>query len=355
MNENVYRKLAAHLDTLPEGFSSNDPEADLRLLERLFSEEEAALAVHLTLERDSAETIAHRAGLPLGEAEECLKTMAQKGLIFSVQAVDSPALYQAVPFVIGIYEFQVNNLSKGLVRDLAYHWRAGLKESAPPAPPQIRTIPIGKSIETQMDVFSYEQVNQLVQSKTRFAVAPCICRRTAKMTGSGCDAPEESCLVFDEWADFYVQGGRGHEITQAEVYEILERADAANLVLQPSNSQDPSFICCCCGCCCGILNGLKRHPKPAEAAASAFTAVLDPDLCTACWTCLERCQMDALTEDTGHVLLNADRCIGCGLCVTTCPSGALTLERRPESEQTRIPATMDDTWRIISQKQAENR
>jgi len=355
MDENIYRKLAAHLDTLPEGFSSNDPDADLRLLERLFTKREAALAVHLTLERESAETIAKRADLSLAEAEECLKTMAQKGLIFSAQTGDSPALYQAVPFVIGIYEFQVNNLSKGLIRDLAYHWRTGRKESKSPAPPQIRTIPVGKSIETHMDVFSYEQVNKLVQSKNRFAVAPCICRRTAKMTGSGCGAPEESCLIFDEWADFYVEGGRGRAITQPEVFEILERADAANLVLQPSNSRDPSFICCCCGCCCGILTSLKRHPKPAEAAASAFIATLDADLCTACWTCLERCQMDALTEDAGHVLLNSDRCIGCGLCVTTCPSGALILKRKPESEQPQIPATMDDTWKIISQVQAESR
>ena len=57
--------------------------------------------------------------------------------------------------------------------------------------------------------------------------------------------------------------------------------------------------------------------------------------------------MEALSEDGGRVALNADRCIGCGLCVSTCPSGALTLERKSESELTRVPATFQDTWRII--------
>jgi electron transport complex protein RnfB len=352
MEEAIYQKLAEHVDKLPGGFISSDTMADLRLLQRLFTLEEAKLAVHLTLERETVQVIAGRAGLPVDETEKRLKEMSIKGLIFSIVPEDSPALYQAVPFVIGIYEFQVNNLSKGLIRDLAYYWRARSGSDDNEVIPQIRTIPIGASIDPHLEVLSYEQVNELVKSKDRFAVAPCICRRTAKMTGGGCAAPEESCLVFGEWADFYVRDGRGRSIDQAEVYEILSRADAANLVLQPSNSIDPSFICCCCGCCCGILGGLKNNPHPSEAVASAFIANFDADMCTACWTCLDRCQMQALSEDSDHVALNTERCIGCGLCVSTCPGGALTLVRKHEHEKLKIPATMDEAWRTISQSQA---
>ena len=353
MKEHIYQKLAEHLDRLPDGFISSDADADLRLLERLFTPEEAHLAVNLTLDRENAQVIAERADLSHAEAKERLNVMSSKGLIFSIQQPDGTTLYQAVPFVIGIYEFQVNNLSKGLLRDLAYYWRARGKMSQTETVPQIRTIPIGESIDPHLEVFSYEQANELVKGKDRFAVAPCICRRTAKMTGGGCDAPEESCLVFDEWADYYVRDGRGHSIDQSEVFEILARADTANLVLQPSNSKDASFICCCCGCCCGILGGLQKHPNPSEAVASAFIAELDPDLCTGCWTCLERCQMQALSEDLDRVALDQKRCIGCGLCVSTCPSGALTLVRKPEKEGTHIPATLDGTWRVISQSQSK--
>ena len=353
MEEAIYKKLAEHLDQLPGGFSSCDTVIDLRLLQRLFSTEEAELAVYLTLDRENAQVIAERAKLPLDETEQRLNQMSKKGLIFSVQQENNATFYQAVPFVIGIYEFQVNNLSKELIRDLAYYWRARSKTTTTEIIPQIRTIPIGESIDPHLEVLSYEQVNELVKSKDRFAVAPCICRRTAKMTGGGCDAPEESCLVLGEWADYYIRDGRGRSINQSEVYEILARANTANLVLQPSNSMDPSFICCCCGCCCGILEGLKNHPKPSEIVSSSFIAKFESELCTGCWICLERCQMQALTEEIGRVAHNTNRCIGCGLCVSTCPSGALSLVRKPGSEQTKIPATMDGTWRIISQAQTK--
>ena len=58
MEEAIYKKLAEYLDGLPNGFSSSDTTADLRLLQRLFSSEEADLAVHLTLDREEAQVIA---------------------------------------------------------------------------------------------------------------------------------------------------------------------------------------------------------------------------------------------------------------------------------------------------------
>ena len=116
-------------------------------------------------------------------------------------------------------------------------------------------------------------------------------------------------------------GGRGRSIERSEVMEILDKADAANLVLQPSNSKNIAFLCLCCGCCCGILRGLQLRPKPSEVVASPFIAKLEPGMCLDCRTCLDRCQMQALAVEGDRVALNTDRCIGCGLCVSTCPSG----------------------------------
>ncbi len=352
MKEDSYRRLAEHLDRLPGGFAPSDTGAELRLLRRLFSPEEAELATHLTLDREEAQLIAERAGLPPAETEQRLAEMAHRGLIFSIQPEDGPVLYQAVPFVVGIYEFQVNNLSEGLLQDLADYWSTRKQRPRPQTIPQMRTIPVGESIEPHLEALPYEQVDELVKAHDRFAVAPCICRRHAKMKGGGCDAPEETCLMFGDWADYYVHGGRGRYIDQSEVKEILTRADAANLVLQPTNSRDIAAICCCCGCCCGVLEGLKSHPRPSEIVASSFIANLESETCQGCWVCLERCQMQALAEDGDRVALITDRCIGCGLCVSTCPSGALTLVRRLDREPTQIPVNMDATWRTISQAQA---
>lgn len=355
MNEQIYRILAEHLNRLPGGFSPSETGADLCLLEALFTPAEAALAVHLTLEREAAAVIATRAGLPANEVEARLGTMAQKGLIASFQALDGSFQYQAAPMVVGIYEFQVKNMDRELLELFHAYWKTA--QDGPPVKtiPQMRTIPIGASIDPQLKALPYEQVYELVNSTNRFGVTTCICRRTAKLAGRGCQAPEESCLVFGDWADYYVRTGRGRSIDRAEVLAILAGADAASLVLQPSNSQTVEFICTCCGCCCGVLGGLKRHPRPADRVASAFIARLDVEACQGCWTCLERCQMNALKAGNNVVILSEERCIGCGLCVTTCPNSALTLERKSETLRTQVPQTLDDTWRVIAQDQAQQK
>ncbi|MCU0611535.1 MAG: 4Fe-4S binding protein [Candidatus Eisenbacteria bacterium] len=348
MDDAVYRKLAEHLDHLPGGFAPSTTGADLRVLRRLFTPEEAALAVHLTLDREEPGVIAERAGLPLADAARRLAEMADKGLIFPAYAAEGSTRYQAAPFVVGIYEFQVNNLSNELVADLNEYWETQQRRKRPRTITQMRTIPIGKSIPLEMSVLPYERAEDLVRQHHRFAVAPCICRRSAKMTGEGCDAPEEACLVFGDWADYYVRTGRGRALGEAEVLDILRQADAHGLVLQPNNARAVSFICCCCSCCCGVLQAIQRFPRPSRVVVNAFIAAFDAALCTDCGVCMTRCRMEAITHENGHIRLNENRCIGCGLCITTCPSGALSLVRKPGVEVEGMPETIDDTWRVIS-------
>jgi len=346
--DEVYQRLAEHLDRLPDGFAPSEGGADIRLLRRLFTPEEAELALQLTLDMEEPGAIAARAHMPEEEAEERLEEMAHKGLIFSAE-VDGRVLYQAAPFVIGIYEFQVNRLSDGFLQDLGEYWSTVKEREEPRTIGQLRTIPINESIDTRLEVLPYENVYALVEAHDKFAVAPCICRSRAKKLGRGCDAPIESCLIFGDWADYYVRTGRGRRITKDEVKELLVKADEANLVLNPTNSMLVAAICCCCGCCCGILRGLKYAPKPSEAVASSFIAEHDESMCTSCMRCVERCQMEAMTLDAGSVKLNKDRCIGCGLCVSTCPAGALRLTRKPNRGE-RLPETFFDTWRVIAKQ-----
>jgi len=352
MEEKPYRALAKHLDTLPGGFGPSDTGAHLRLLQQLFTPQQADLAVHLTLDREDAAAIAERAGLPPDETAARLDEMSRQGLIYSVHFDDGPTLYQAAPWVVGIWEFQVNRLTPALARAADDYWASRAHRKRPATIPQMRTIPVGESVTPEMGALPYQRVEAMVDAHDTYAVAPCICRRHARIEGRGCDAPEESCLFFGEFAEYYVQGGRARAIDRDEVMAILTRADEHNLVLQPTNSQRIAAICCCCECCCGILGGIKRADKPAEAVANPFIAQLDPDAFIGCWTCLGRCPMDALTEDGDRVAHNPDRCIGCGLCVTTCPAEALTLCLKPGADATAMPGTFDETWRVIAQQQA---
>ena len=351
MEEASYLRLAEHLDRLPGGFAPSETGADIRLLRRLFTPEEAELATHLTLDREEAGVIAGRAGLSLAEAEGRLEEMSEKGLIFSHRDEDGAMLYQALPFVVGIYEFQVNRLSDGFLHDLNDFWSTRKPRSEPRTIPQMRTIPVGESIDPPTVAMPYDRVYELVDAHDRFAVAPCICRRKEKKLGRGCDAPEEACLIFGDFADFSVRIGTARYIEKSEVMDILALADESNLILRPSTSKVIEFICCCCVCCCGGLVWLNRIPKPSEAVLSSFIASFDAESCTGCGACLDRCQMGAITDEGDGVTLNVDRCIGCGLCVSTCPSGALTLVRKSEGVR-EIPDTLFETWRTIALERA---
>lgn len=337
MAKDIYKKLAKHLNNLPGGFPSTESGVELRILRRLFSPEEAELALHLSPVAEEPRVIARRAKIAPEEAPRRLEEMAKKGLIYRIESEDHPTKYMSAQYAIGIWEFHVNDLTQELVRDMEEYIPTLLNLNVWKKAPQLRTIPVGQSIPVELEVMSYEKAEELVKSQEKFLVAPCICRRERNMVGEGCDRPEEACLVFGKGVDYYQRNGLGRSISQKEALDILKEADKAGLVLQPSNSQKIVNICCCCGCCCGVLRTVKRHPKPASVVSSAFVATSTPETCEGCGVCVERCQMDALRMEEDKAVLDVDRCIGCGLCVSTCPSGTLTLVRKPESEQPEVP------------------
>jgi len=335
MND-IYERLKEHMDRLPGGFPATETGVELRILKRLFSPEEAELAQHLTMKLETAAAIAERAGISEDKAIVKLKDMVRKGLLFNIETVGRTPTYMAAQFVIGIWEYHVNDLDEGFVKDMEEYIPALAKEAFDSVP-QLRTIPVGKSIDAGLKVLPYERAEELVKKQKKFLVAPCICRREHQLKGAGCNKLVDACLVFGWGADYYERNGLGRVITLEDTLEIIRKAEEEGLVLQPSNAQEIVNICCCCGDCCQVLMHLKRHPYPAAMVSSPFIAKVDTETCIGCETCLERCQMEALSVVDEHAVLNEDRCIGCGLCVSTCPSGALTLKRKPQKTQPEIP------------------
>jgi ferredoxin len=335
MEKDIYQSLAQHLDNLPGGFPPTETSVELRILRRLFSPEEAELAVHLTLIPEESRVIARRAKISREDAVQRLEQMATKGLIFRIQPEGGPPQYQALQYVIGIWEFHVNDLDTELVRDMDEYLPTLSKEVW--KLPQLRTVPVGRSITARMEILPHEKAEELVRGQKKFAVAPCICRREQKMIGKGCQKQEETCLVFGMAADYYIRNGIGRTIDLQETINILRKADEEGLVLQPGNTQEIMNICCCCGDCCGVLRTLKTFLKPASQIASPFVVSHDPKTCEGCGLCVERCQMGALSLVNEKATLNIDRCIGCGLCVSTCPTDSLTLTRKPDSDQPIVP------------------
>ncbi|MFH1135548.1 MAG: 4Fe-4S dicluster domain-containing protein [Pseudomonadota bacterium] len=338
MDDLIYRALARHLDDMPGGFPPASSGVELRILRRLFDPEEAALAVHLTLLAEPPRVIARRAGLDVGEVSSRLEAMARKGLIYqSGSGPGDRCKYMALQFVIGIWEFQVNRLNPELIRDVNEYMEEFLEAGGWKSLPQLRTIPVGRSLHGGARALPYERAEELIRGVKRGLVAPCICRRERAIMGEGCGRLGEACLVFGGAVDIYRRNGVGRMIGRDEALDILKEAERQGLVLQPMNSRDAVNICCCCGCCCGVLRNLKKQPRPADFFSSAFRVAADPSRCRGCGLCLDRCQMEALALVEGRVVLDRDRCLGCGLCAVSCPAGALRLVRKPENEQKKVP------------------
>ena len=54
----VYARLREHLDSLPAGFPATESGVELRILKRLFTPEEAGLAIHVGMKLEPAAAIA---------------------------------------------------------------------------------------------------------------------------------------------------------------------------------------------------------------------------------------------------------------------------------------------------------
>jgi electron transport complex protein RnfB len=343
----VYDALAAHLDRLPAGFPRTETGVELRILKRLFSQEEAQLAQLVTQKPESPEAIAARSAMDPAELSEKLDKMSHKGLIFRIRKGDK-IRYMAAQFVIGIWEYHVNDLDPDLIRDVNEYLPYYFKQPHQIHTSQLRTIPIPTALPADQSVMPYEEARKIIAEQELLLVAPCICRKEHQMVGKGCDRPMESCLVFGAGAEYYHENGLGRFIDREEALRILADAEKAGLVLQPSNAQKVVNICTCCGCCCQILKNLKSLPNPARYVASNFVAHIDSDLCIGCCACLDRCQMDAIRVEDEVAILDSSRCIGCGLCVPTCTAEAITLESKPESERAVPPGSFMETYQRMA-------
>ena len=335
----IYRLLQQHLDRQAVGFPSVKSGADIRLLRRLFTPEEARLALHLTYKPSATGAVEAGAGAEstADEIRALLESMLQKGAI-GWKRRDGADHWYVMPMVVGMYECQDGEPSPEFLQDSDAYMRtlAFGKSFLAVKPSQMRTIPVNRSIPVERPVATYDQAQELLrEARGPFVVLPCICRRSQEMRGKPCVkvTREETCLGFGDAAAMILRRGHGREITREEARAILEANQEDGLVLQPENARKPEFICSCCGCCCGMLSIQKRLPHPSDFWSSSYFAEAAADACAQCGTCVSRCQVNAVTLSGpgGEAVVNRDRCIGCGLCVTTCPAEALHLVRMDEA------------------------
>ncbi|MFH1501596.1 MAG: 4Fe-4S binding protein [Candidatus Eisenbacteria bacterium] len=336
MTSDVYRRLAERLDAIPNGFEPT--QTGMKLLAKLFTEEEAQLGTVMRLSFEAPAAIASRAGVDEGRAGDLLAGMAGKGLVRAAHGADAPT-YGLMPFAVGIYEEALPRMDEEMASLFEDYYReTGGGPMTHYTPALQRIIPVGESIPVDLQIFPYERASEYIENSRSWGVRDCVCRVQQRLIGKGCDRPVESCLIFAPVDGAFDGSGSIRPITKEESLRILRESADAGLVHSTMNQKGQLFyICNCCTCCCGILRGVKEFGIPTAVARSDFRVAIDAEACAACVACVDRCQFDALEIEGDVCRVDYDRCVGCGVCVSHCSFDAMKMERRPVGETPEPP------------------
>jgi len=344
MHDDVYSRLARVLDTLPNGFPQTKSGVEIRLLEKIFTPQQADLFCKLRLTFETTGQISERTGLPAEGLEEMLAAMAELGQIFMIQLGDT-RFFRMLPWAFGIYEFQLGRMDREFAElSEAFH-PVYSRQFASQKPQLMQTLAIEEAIPAYQEALPYEKVSAIIDANQSFRVSECICKKERGLLGHPCDKPVEVCLAIAPLPGVFDNSSSGRVISKEEAYEVLKVAEEAGLVHLTMNVQvGQIYICNCCRCCCGVLRSIGELGIPASLVINShYYAEIDGDRCTGCGLCAHgRCQVDAICEEKGSYRIVPEECIGCGLCIGTCPANAIHLIHRAPDRVAPPPFTEDD-------------
>ena len=346
--QSLLHRLDAGVVGMPEPTDEKAREGWQRILEILFTPEEAALAAQMPVRPAKLEGIAKRVGISPEELEPRLEPLCDKGLVMDlVNPKTGETRYLLAPPVIGFFEFSFMRAHEEFPRDeLAQAMHAYMHGDDTFA----REVFSGETVmgramvnedelagEPLPEVLDWERATAVIDDAKEIAVSYCYCRHKAEHQGTDCDAPKEVCLSLNGGAAFVVRRGFGRKIERREAQQILAESRDQGLVQIADNVRNrPTYICNCCSCCCGQLSAIHEFDLPAV-VPSGFAPDLDEELCKGCSRCARECPVGAITMVPERLAaqrksallpeIDEDRCIGCGICSHSCKVDALEMER----------------------------
>jgi len=336
-----YNRLADALNKLPNSFPRTESNIEITLLKKIFLPEEAFLAGLLTGKPEPVGTIAQRAELTEADTGNRLKGMMDRGFVRGNQA---QGLFRLAPFIIGIYESQLERMDHELAHLFEEYLHQGGVNIMRPQPAIHRVIPSQSAVKTEW-ILPYDKLRELMISCNTFRVRDCICRKQQDLEGTRkCTFPLHVELIFYKGPE--PSGPPSPPfVTRDEALRVLDETEKIGLVHTVSNvSEGIYYVCNCCGCCCGILRGITEFGIEKSVAAANYYSVIDPEKCMACGTCITRCQMHAVSANNDQIsVVDRAKCIGCGLCATGCTYKVARLERKAEGETVNPPKDFA-TW-----------
>ncbi len=198
--------------------------------------------------------------------------------------------------------------------------------------PTTRVITVDALVPADNQVHTYDQVQSFIDQANLIAVTTCYCRHAAVLRGEDIHGmPNDVCMQFGDWAQFAIERMGARKLSKQEAREVMNRAEEAGLIHMSQNmTEGINFLCNCDRWHCVTVQYALSKPKPGLFFNSGFEPHIDPDLCSACGACIDRCPPEALKlGDDGFPQVNRDRCFGCAACATGCPSQAISMLNKP--------------------------
>ncbi|PJC75016.1 MAG: hypothetical protein CO012_04560 [Syntrophobacterales bacterium CG_4_8_14_3_um_filter_49_14] len=328
-DNDLYEKLAERLNYPPS-------ENLMKILKKMATEEEVAILLELPF---PVNQLSQKLSIPEMDLSRKMEEFMTRGLTVSTRkgpqlARDVTQLHDAS---LASAERYVDKELLDLWKEFYdKEWRQHLgQEWGKMQQPLGQVIPAWKALESSSEVprgaiLSEENMEEIMRGAEMIAVVPCSCRRSLRK----CNTPLDVCFQFNKWADYAVKREAGKKLTLDQALETNTLAEEAGLVhMQPLMAPGLSVICSCCGDCCALLDpGMAYGTVKNALIGSRYQPIIDPEQCTGCQECMERCPFMAIEmkkfppgKKLKAALLN-EKCFGCGVCAVGCEAEAIKMK-----------------------------
>jgi ferredoxin len=296
-----------------------------------------------------------------------LKTLCEKGLIWTQYTEDGEELYVLAAILLGWFEiFLSDGADTPQKREFArrvddlfrswgkynvfpfrnlwnYHTQKKSRSHRRIVIPQesndkVKTVQVDvhRQIKTQQaKIYPTQSVYELIEKygdKNQIAVVHCFCRQWRKFTDEPCRFKhgDETCIVLGGFAQYAVNYGIARYVKKEEALDIVKDVQKKGAVHQVYHEREdlelPEIaICNCCWDCCGIIGSYSRGLLPMRVRSYYVAQITDESLCTGCGTCIKYCPVRAVSVRDKKSCIDEAMCIGCGQCELQCPEGVIRL------------------------------